>query len=634
MGASVKQGLSEILKYNLVSFVYSGGFLEVSPSMLSLLGYSEKQLKNLKLEDIIDNYENTFLLSVIEQDSYLTNSGSVYGEVRFMDAVGYLVEGTLKIEWQGKGDTKIFGYFYPHNGICAEDKTSAVKKISDLSVSLYFEIDKNFNIIEADQSFYFYFDFERKPKDLNLKSIKQLEELYEFLSSNSEGDYFSFTCGSDQILAVFNRFYEQTDIRLYSKEYLIYPRFPYSLPSVQSRRIIWDGVLMAILIDPEKRVIVEANKSASDFYGYSIEEIRGMPVSNIFVLPLDVQTQELEMAVLGVKKFFIFRNRTADGTIKDIRATMSPVELFGKTYIFAFISDITRRKSLEKIIEDKNRSLTELNMGLSEMIRREVELRKKQEQLLMRQNTLVAMGEMVSALAHTWRQPLNTIGLIMQQLEDEYSNSDYAYSNISESAVKVKSLLNGMSSSIDSFRELFKPSTEKDFFDVKSAVESVIHLMKVQLDNHRINIALSCTFCDENYDVKGCKQGKLTVLGYCNEFKQVIFNIFTNFLEAVKLQRANNPLIQNVSGMINVKIERCEQYISLTFEDNRCSLGDSVPVKTVEPYLISKSDSFGSGIYITKAFMKFSMNGSINNETYENGSRFIIKVPFRERPVI
>ena len=142
MGASVKQGLSEILKYNLVSFVYSGGFLEVSPSMLSLLGYSEKQLKNLKLEDIIDNYENTFLFSVIEHDSYLTNSGSVYGEVRFMDAVGYLVEGTLKIEWQGKGDTKIFGYFYPHNGICAEDKTSAVKKISDLSGSLYFEIDK------------------------------------------------------------------------------------------------------------------------------------------------------------------------------------------------------------------------------------------------------------------------------------------------------------------------------------------------------------------------------------------------------------------------------------------------------------------------------------------------------------
>ncbi len=634
----MKQDLSEILKLDMVSFIYRDGFAEISPGMFDLLGYSESELKNRSLADTIENYGETAIAKALSDKEFLKSDGSVSGEVVFIDAAGCRVGGVLRVRWRGGSGKSVFGYFFPSGKTGQDGKPLAAEKISDMSISAYVEIDGDFRIITADKGFRFYFNLESDPAGTDMREINGLSELCSALERDKSSCCFSVRRGSDELVAVVNRFPVQTDIRLYGREFLLYSRFPCSLPSVQARRLIWDGVPIAMLMDPASKTIVEANRAASAFYGYSVEELRGMPLSNINILPPEVLSQELEMAVSGVKKFFVFRHRTADGSIKDVNASTTPVELFGKTYIFNFITDITRRKSLERIIEEKNRTLTEINMGLSKMVQREVDNRKKQAQLLMQQTSLTAMGEMVGALAHRWRQPLNTVGLLVQDMEDACSYGELDEKYMSEVVKKIMSTLNSMSASIENFRSLFKTSSEKILFDIKEAVGDVVQLMDAQLKNHRIAVRTDCVFCVDapDYCVKtseaGCLAGKLFVLGYRNEFKQMVLNVLTNSFDAIKKRRSDGLIFDGDEGFISVKVEQDGESVSVLIEDNGAGFGEALPSESFEQYSYSARDSLNAVLHVAKTFVESNMGGSVTADDADGVRRVRIKVPLREKP--
>jgi PAS domain S-box-containing protein len=84
---------------------------------------------------------------------------------------------------------------------------------------------------------------------------------------------------------------------------------------------------IALLIDPENGIIIDANNAALEFYGYPAETLRTMRIQDINQLSPDEVAMEFRRARDEQRNYFIFPHRLADGTIR-------PVEVYSSNYIF------------------------------------------------------------------------------------------------------------------------------------------------------------------------------------------------------------------------------------------------------------------------------------------------------------
>jgi PAS domain S-box-containing protein len=118
----------------------------------------------------------------------------------------------------------------------------------------------------------------------------------------------------------------------------------------QFRRLFEDHAAVKLIVDPETGNIVDANKAAARFYGWSKHELKAMKIDQINTLPPDKVKQEMENAHMPKKTFFEFKHRLKDGSVKDVAVFSSKVEWEGKTCLHSIIHDITQSKEAGKLI--------------------------------------------------------------------------------------------------------------------------------------------------------------------------------------------------------------------------------------------------------------------------------------------
>ena len=107
-----------------------------------------------------------------------------------------------------------------------------------------------------------------------------------------------------------------------------------------------------LLINYETGMIVDANPSAVEFYGYSLESLRGMDVNKINAQPESEIHEQRQQAILGVQNRFIFEHRLASNEVKTVEVHISTVDYRGKNLFFSIIHDITLRKKSDEIIRN------------------------------------------------------------------------------------------------------------------------------------------------------------------------------------------------------------------------------------------------------------------------------------------
>ena len=100
---------------------------------------------------------------------------------------------------------------------------------------------------------------------------------------------------------------------------------------------------------------------------------------------------------------------------------------------------------------------------------------------MIQQSKLAAMGEMLGAIAHQWRQPLNVVGLIVQRIEDAHAYGKLDKEYLEKMVEKAMAQILRMSKTIDDFRSFYKPDKEKTVFDAMRAVGDVLSLVSAQL---------------------------------------------------------------------------------------------------------------------------------------------------------
>jgi PAS domain S-box-containing protein len=114
------------------------------------------------------------------------------------------------------------------------------------------------------------------------------------------------------------------------------------------RALFEANTAIKLLIDPTDGRIVDANPAAAEFYGWSLDELRTMRISQINILTDEEIRRELLRAQTASTPVFHFKHRTARGEIRDVDVYTGPVALLGKQRLLSIIHDVTERIQLEE----------------------------------------------------------------------------------------------------------------------------------------------------------------------------------------------------------------------------------------------------------------------------------------------
>ena len=250
-----------------------------------------------------------------------------------------------------------------------------------------------------------------------------------------------------------------------------------------------------------------------------------------------------------------------------------------------------------------------LNENLERKVEEEVAKRREHEQLLIQQSKLASMGEMIGNIAHQWRQPLNALGLILQNIKFSYDMEELDDEFMDKSIEKANSITTKMSTTIDDFRNFYVPNKSKELFILDEAIERTISLIDSTYKNYEIEL------------IKNNQCKDIRIFGYEGEFSQVILNILTNAKDALI-----ENCVENKKVIIDVSQEN--NFINISIKDNAKGISLEIIDKIFEPSFSTKEEGKGSGIglYMSKTIIENNMDGKIVVNNIENGVEFLIKI--------
>jgi len=272
--------------------------------------------------------------------------------------------------------------------------------------------------------------------------------------------------------------------------------------------------------------------------------------------------------------------------------------------LIAANADLQRQVEIRQQAEEQ---LQELNAELEQRVREEVEKNREKDHLLIQQSRLAAMGEMVHNIAHQWRQPLNTLGLIVQNLRYDFRDGLLSGELMEQAAAKAMQVIQSMSRTIDDFRNFFRPDQLTSDFDIAEAVEQSLNILGPALDNHHIQV--------ETAFARG-----LLAHGHPSQFSQVVLNLLSNAKEAI-LQRGV------AAGRITLHLVAAGEWSVLEIEDNGGGIPADIIAKIFEPYFTSKEKGSGIGLYMSKTIVERNMDGTITAANNESGACFTVRLP-------
>ncbi|MCF6200590.1 MAG: HAMP domain-containing histidine kinase [Hydrogenimonas sp.] len=268
-------------------------------------------------------------------------------------------------------------------------------------------------------------------------------------------------------------------------------------------------------------------------------------------------------------------------------------------------------QKLEIEVEKKTKDLKRLNESLEKKVQDGIKELRKKDETMIQQTKLAEMGEMLGAIAHQWRQPLNALALNIQMLEDMVLSNELNEKSVDEFIEKNMETIKFMSKTIDDFKNFYRIDKDKRRFDLKMAIEETIALQKPQLEAR--NVTIKTNLCDG-----------IEVYGYKNEFKQVILNLISNARDAIEQKESKEG---EFAGNIVIELKRADNgFAVVKISDNAGGVPKKIKNRIFEPYFTTKEEGKGTGLglHMSKMIIEQKLDGTLRYVEGEEGAIFEI----------
>ncbi len=334
-----------------------------------------------------------------------------------------------------------------------------------------------------------------------------------------------------------------------------------------------------------KGIITDVTQAFCDISGYDRDELIGS--NHSIVQHPDTKEELFKELWKTIKNGEIWhneiKNRKKDGSSYWVDMRIMPqVDNNGNIESYhAIYQDITSQKVLEE-----------------------------QQDILIEQSKSAAMGEMISMIAHQWRQPLQAVSILSQKLPISKATEGHISDELLTQVVEdIAKQLNYMSKTIDDFRDFFLPNKDKEKVCIKEIISRTLDFMNFMFKTDSIDVNIKN---DEN----------IFIFTYLNEMIQVMINILKNARD-VLVEKVEKNRIINISYMIE------DNWLKIMIEDNGGGIENIISRKIFEPYFSTKDEKNGTGLglYMCKTIIEKHCTGTIDVKNSKIGAVFIIKLP-------
>lgn len=262
--------------------------------------------------------------------------------------------------------------------------------------------------------------------------------------------------------------------------------------------------------------------------------------------------------------------------------------------------------------------IIEMNQKLERLIEEEVAKNREKDKHILQQSRLAQMGEMISMIAHQWRQPLGSISTVAASIKLKLTLKRFDYTTqegqeasaffLQESMNKIESYVQFLTHTIDDFRNFFKPNKQKESVTLSQLVNRTLSIIGKALEINGITLQVQTHTTRE-------------IFTYANEITQVILNILKNAEDIIKERETKN-------AHINITIFSDATWQIITIEDNAGRIPDDILPNIFEPYFSTKSEKNGTGLglYMSKTIIEEHCGGQITATNTAKGALFTIKL--------
>lgn len=300
---------------------------------------------------------------------------------------------------------------------------------------------------------------------------------------------------------------------------------------------------------------------------------------------------------------------------KEVAFRLSYDEIFHAAFI-AVLFMVSLGSSLLFVSFRKRWLLTK--HGLKEEIRRQNTEIEKQSRVIMEQSKIAAVGEMLSNIAHQWRQPLNIISLNIVKIEtgvllEKTMNRD----DLLQITEDINRQTQYLSQTIDDFRSFFNANIENIApFEINDAINKLNELTKDLFANSKVEMVAMTEACTITYNES------LLI--------QSLLNIYNNAIDAIMEKQSQQRYFftEVTCGSDNVVFR---------LKDSGGGIDNEIISNVFEPYYTTKYKSKGTGLglYISYRIITEHFGGtiSVHNVAYEYngldlyGAEFVITIP-------
>ena len=407
-------------------------------------------------------------------------------------------------------------------------------------------------------------------KDFDIS--KQDEKFQKFITliENGYRDFEENESFLNKILEVNAKELEESNYRLYRKQELL--------------RSVKNSMDDAIFYKDLNHRYIGCNEKFAEFLGLSEEEMIGKSDYDFFDKKTADYYREMNEEIIQNQRKIVYKQW---------------VDFHGKK-VYALTS--------KTALVDKNKKVIGV-VGVSRDITHEYEMQKELEHkniILIQQNKLVSMGEMIANIAHQWRQPLNTLSLVLQKLQLYYKEDLLDTEKMDQSIYEAMELIHGMSETIEDFRNFFKPAKAIEEFSLEDAIEKSYIIIKPVLEKNNITLTINVP---HRYFIKG----------YKNEFFQVILNLLNNAVEALIMDNIKVPII-----CINVW-NNADDIVIEVYDNANGIKGEDLD-RLFDPYFTTKESGTGLGLYMSRIIIEEHMHGELSVKSNYLGTTFLIKL--------
>jgi len=259
------------------------------------------------------------------------------------------------------------------------------------------------------------------------------------------------------------------------------------------------------------------------------------------------------------------------------------------------------------LLQKKGDELELLNTNLERIVEEQLSKLRKQDQLLFFHQKQLSLNNIMSVIAHQWKQPLHELSINNIFLNEK--NKSAKYKKVYEDNDEIIQFL---SSTISAFQNFYKSSV-KNKFSLKEAIESTILILNASVRQYHVIICLDCD--DKVIELNGQR----------STFAQVILSILENAI-SIFIERGIEK------SKLDIKVNVIESEAIITIEDN----GGGIDEKNL-PYIFESTKSFrkkpssGLGLYIANLVITEKFQGTISAVNGEEGAIFTITLPIAKK---